>query len=101
MTLIDFDSCAVAEPALDLGKFLADVRYWCAAADRPDVDDAQREFLAGYGEDDLALDRVRCYEALYLMRAAARRVQVSALDWEVRTTALVADATALMGELVA
>lgn len=29
LTLIDFDTCRLADPALDVGKFLADLQLWC------------------------------------------------------------------------
>lgn len=100
VSLIDFDSCASAEPALDLGKFLADLRYWFAAAGRPGLEPAQRAFLAGYGDDGTAEARARSYEAVFLARAAARRVSLADDDWEARTTALVATADSLLGERV-
>ena len=31
--LIDFDSCRLGDPALDLGKFLADLQMWFTAYD--------------------------------------------------------------------
>ena len=30
LALIDFDTCSLADPALDVGKFLADLDYWFA-----------------------------------------------------------------------
>ena len=46
-------------------------------------------------------DRARSYEAVFLARAAARRVPLGDDDWETRTSALADDAGGLLGERVA
>ena len=101
LSLVDFDSCALAEPALDVGKFLADLRYWFATSGRPGIEAAQRAFLLGYWGDPTVPDRARSYEAVFLARAAARRVPLADDDWETRTSALADDAGGLLGERVA
>jgi hypothetical protein len=101
LSLVDFDSCALAEPALDVGKFLADLRYWFAASGRPGLEGAQTAFLLGYWGDATVPDRARSYEAVFLARAAARRVPLGDDDWEARTSALADDAGGLLGERVA
>src|SRR5439155_433482 len=34
LTLLDFGSCGIGDPARDVGKFLADLRWWSALSDR-------------------------------------------------------------------
>ena len=48
LALIDFDTCSLADPALDVGKFLADLDYWFANFGREDPEPVQEQFLAGY-----------------------------------------------------
>jgi len=94
LTLIDFNTCSLAEPALDLGKFLADLHWWYAATPRPSLEWAQRQFLDGYAAAGRApvpperLRRARLYEALVLTKIIAHRVPVFDPAWRPRTTAL-------------
>jgi thiamine kinase-like enzyme len=91
LTLIDLDRCCVADPALDVGKFLADLHWWHLIADRTGVREAQREFLDGYVAvpSSPLMRRARVYEAVLLVKIAARRV---AFDrrWRPLTEALIA-----------
>jgi len=95
-TLIDFDSCACAEPASDLGKFLADLRIRFFLWDKPGLPQVQQRFLDGYGPADPGrLARARLWEALLLVKLAARRVRVDDVDWATRTSMLVGEADRL------
>jgi hypothetical protein len=98
---IDFDNCFLADPALDIGKFLADLQLLYAAHDLPGVEEAQGAFLAGYQIDTPPerLLRARVYEAIKLAKMAARRVYVFEGDWASRTERLIDRAQALMNEL--
>lgn len=99
LTLIDFDTCAIADPASDIGKFLADLRWWYAASDRPDVEQAQAHFLAGYaaaGGSPARIARARLYEVLWLVKLTARRVRLFDANWATRTHQMIEHATALM-----
>lgn len=98
ITLIDFDSCVWADPALDLGKFLADLRYGFHCRNDPHIAAAQERFLAGYGMDEGSplLARAKVYEAVLLVKLAARRVRVDHRYWPTRTAALVAHASDLL-----
>jgi aminoglycoside phosphotransferase (APT) family kinase protein len=99
LTLIDFDRCARADPALDLAKFLADVRWWCGRPRQETVRRAQQEFLRGYGPMPAPrLARARALEALLLVKLTARRVPVHAPDWERRTSELVDAAWRILRE---
>jgi len=98
LTLIDFDRCRLVDPAADVGKLLADLRWWYGACGRADLEWAQQHFLNGYGEGASAarLARARIYEAILLAKIAVRRVRLFEPDWEGRTRALIERAEALL-----
>src|SRR5207245_6334408 len=48
LSLIDFDRCALADPAYDIGKFLADLQSWFFAYNQEGLEQAQERSLAGY-----------------------------------------------------
>jgi aminoglycoside phosphotransferase (APT) family kinase protein len=95
LTVIDFDRCRLDDPACDLGKVLADLRWWYGAGD---LERAQQAFLTGYGQDVSAprLERARVYESMLLVKIAARRVRLFDADWGARMAALVERAEALL-----
>jgi hypothetical protein len=102
LTLLDFDTCGVAEPALDVGKFLADLTWWYATTRRPGLADAQQQFLAGYGASSLdQLARARLYEAVVLTKLTIRRLRRFESDWAARTQELVEHATRLLDAVAA
>jgi len=107
--LVDFDQFCLADPALDLGYFLAYLRppgiWYHRAGTRAWFEEASAAFLAAYadaaqargmGDDELAGVRLRShvYEAALLLKIAARRPNRlhSARPGEVR---------ALLGEVAA
>ena len=98
LVLIDFDNCFFADPALDIGKFLADLQLLYANHCLQGVEEAQEVFLAGYrtGVPVERLLRARLFEAIKLVKMAARRVYVFEQNWASRTTFLIARAQALM-----
>lgn len=98
VTLMDFGTCRVADPALDLGKFLADLHYWQAAAGGPDPRSLQVAFLDGYGNDvpDGRLLRARLYEVIVLIKSTVRRVRLFDRDWSTKTEHLIDRAAALL-----
>ena len=96
----DFDSCRRAEPALDLGKFLADLRWWFSLKGQPGLGDAQERFLEGYGPSPRPrMFRARVYEAISLLKLTARRVPLHDPDWVGRTTMLLVRADDLLRDL--
>jgi phosphotransferase family enzyme len=100
LTLIDFDSCRRAEPALDLGKFFADLRWWFSLNGQPGLGDAQERFLEGYGPSPRPrMVRARVYEAISLLKLTARRVPLQDPDWVGRTATLLARAADLLRDL--
>jgi aminoglycoside phosphotransferase (APT) family kinase protein len=78
LRLLDFDRCGTGDPAADVGKFLADLRWW-TGGDGTGLGDV---FLQRYGTAEPGrLARARAYESLFLLRMAARRVQLQDPDW--------------------
>jgi hypothetical protein len=98
LTLIDFDTCGRAEPALDVGKFLADLQWWYAAYAAPGVEQAQAHFLGGYAATLAAgdLQRARLYETLVLVKMTVHRVPLFRGDWAGRTTDLIRRAESIL-----
>lgn len=103
LSLIDFDSCHLGDPAFDAGKFLADLRFWFSLPRHAmqGLEWAQMHFLEGYARNVPAerLVRARLYEAQQLIKLTARRVPLFALDWECRTTRLVGEAQLALNQL--
>jgi hypothetical protein len=84
--LVDFDTFCQAEPAFDLGRFLAYLRFaetkargGLAVMDRVElIEQLAERFTSAYtraGGDTAALERVDAYEALSLIRQAAHSWQ--------------------------
>ena len=96
--LLDFDRCGRGDPAADLGKFLADLRWW-SAEDAGAAARLHGAFLDGYGAVGPGrAARARAYDALLQLRMAARRVPIQDAEWEGRVTRLVAAAEATLVE---
>lgn len=95
--ILDLDRACAAEPALDLAKLLADLRWWCP--DRADVlEGALRD---GYGPcDPLRWTRAELMAALYEVYFAARRCAVHDPMWPTRVRTQVARAAGRIRETV-
>jgi Ser/Thr protein kinase RdoA (MazF antagonist) len=92
--LLDFDRSGSGDPAADVGKFLADLRWWAGEAALPRLQEA---FLLGYGPCEPGrLARARAHESLFLLRMAARRVRLEDPAWGHRTARTVDVAAALV-----
>lgn len=90
LVLIDFDSCALGDPALDLGKFLADLYWWQHLGGNFERQGAEQAFLAGYGAaagSDRLL-RVRHYTVLWLVKNCLRRFNQFGPQWLEQNEAL-------------
>ena len=98
-TLIDFDTSSLADPAFDVGKFLADLQLWRVSYNLPELEQAQDSFLAGYapGAPTERLVRALLYEAIQLVKVA-RRVPFDR-DWAPRTEELIRRAQAVINDL--
>jgi aminoglycoside phosphotransferase (APT) family kinase protein len=104
LDVADLDRCALAEPALDLGTLLADLRWWYAVSGRAGLAGAQARVLQGYRVDTAAperLQRARLWEAILLVKLTVRRVRLFDRFWRSRTEALVLRAEAVLEGLEA
>jgi hypothetical protein len=101
LVLMDFDTCHLADPAIDVGCFLADWQFSHATADRAGLARDLEHFLAAYsaGVPQERLLRARLYEATGLVKCAVRRVQLFEHDWAARTAGLVRRAQSLINGL--
>jgi aminoglycoside phosphotransferase (APT) family kinase protein len=89
LTILDLDRTGWADPAKDLGKFLADLRWWCADPGR--AASLAVAFRAGYGScDEARWARARLFAALFQLKLTARRCSVHDARWgaQVRTRTL-------------
>ena len=102
ITLMDFDGQRLADPAYDIGRFLADLQLWYLVHNQSGLPQAQERFLAGYapGVPEERLARARLYEVTQLIKIA-RRLPLGDNDWSSRTERLIGRAQALMNELEA
>jgi aminoglycoside phosphotransferase (APT) family kinase protein len=97
VVLIDFDACCVADPALDVGKLLADLQWWHAARGGSGLaPPSQAPFLDAYQAPRERLLRARVYEAVILIRIAAHRVRLFEPRWPERTAHLIGRAEAVL-----
>jgi hypothetical protein len=92
LQVLDTDRCSYGDPAYDLGKMLADLRFWGAVTGSPAAAEAELAVLAAYAGERTRLARARLYAALLLVRMAARRVPLWRPDWGPRTAGLLASA---------
>ena len=103
LVAIDFDSSCLADPALDCGKFLADLRWSNSLFGSPDPEPAQARFLEGYLDGTnprTRLARSHVFEALWLVKIAARRVPIFERDWSYRTEELISQAESVLATTV-
>src|SRR5438132_1571120 len=101
LTLIDFDRCALADPAFDVGKFLADLQWWFTAYGQDGLEQAQEQFITGYapGEPAERLLRARLYEAVELVQMTVLRARLFEQDAVCRTERLIGRAQAVINNL--
>jgi hypothetical protein len=107
LTLIDFDTCTLTDPALDLGKFLADLDWWFARKGISGVEEAQAQLLQGYtGQGHVDPDirerlrRARLFHVLILVKIAARRAPLHKKDWAATTARMVKRANEVLHKKV-
>jgi aminoglycoside phosphotransferase (APT) family kinase protein len=101
LTLIDPDRCCLADPALDVGKFLADLQWWQLTSDRAGLREFQGDFLSGYAAASSSprIRRARVYEAVLLVKIAARRVALFDPRWCALTAELIARSEGTLADL--
>ena len=96
LTLIDFDTCTLTDPALDIGKFLADLEWWFTLQGISGVEEAHAELLKGYlgeGASDQTIHervaRARLFHILILVKIVVRRVPIFRKDWATMTVRMI------------
>jgi hypothetical protein len=97
IAVLDPDRCAIADPALDLGKLLADLRWWEWVTGNA-FTELEAALLAGYRADAARLRRARLFAALLLVKMAGRRVSVARRDWTVATSEVIDIACGLLDQ---
>ena len=100
LTMMDFDTVRLADPALDVGCFLADWQFWNVVSHQAGLEKPEN-FLAGYasGVPKERLMRARLYEATGLIKCAVRRVQLFEHDWASRVAGLVERSQVALNDL--
>jgi Ser/Thr protein kinase RdoA (MazF antagonist) len=103
VTLIDFDTCTLTDPALDLGKFLADLEWWFTLRGLSGVEEAQAELLKAYSVEEEShqalhkrLERAKLFHVLIFVKIVARRVPIYEKDWAARTAQLIERASQVL-----
>ena len=101
LTMMDFGTVHSADPALDVGCFLADWQFWNVVSHQAALEKMQENFLAGYapGVPKERLMRARLYEAIGLIKCAVRRVQLFEHDWASRVAGLVERSQVALNDL--
>jgi len=101
LTLIDFDSAALTDPAADLGKFLADLHWWQALDRRFDRQPPVAALLTGYGPttDRAFYRRTQLYSALTLVKNTVRRLNLFDTTWLTQSQTLLTRAVALLPDI--
>lgn len=98
LTLIDFDTCTLTDPALDVGKFLADLDWWFALRGMSGVEEAQAELLKGYRGESRAntahdmherLARAKLFHVMILTKIIVRRVPLYKKNWAELTSRMI------------
>ena len=99
LTVIDLDRCGYADPAIDIGKLLADLRWWCERIGL-DPETVQALLLTGYGDCDRArLARAQAYEVLFQVKIAGRRLSLDDVAWAHHVTEAVGQAESCLARL--
>jgi hypothetical protein len=107
LTLIDFDTCTLTDPALDIGKFLADLEWWFNLEGISRVEEAQAELLNGYmgarASDQTLQDRLRrarLFHVLILVKIIVRRVPLYKKEWGTMTARLIERAAQVLHQTI-
>ncbi|HXQ36423.1 MAG TPA: aminoglycoside phosphotransferase family protein, partial [Anaerolineales bacterium] len=107
LTLIDFDTCTLTDPALDLGKFLADLEWWFTLKGISRVEEAQAELLKGYlgeGKPNQSINerlvRANLFYVLILTKIVVRRVPIFRKEWASMTERMIERAAKVLDKAV-
>lgn len=94
--VLDFDGFGAGDPAADVGKLRADLR-WCSRGDGATAAALRAALDIGYGAAGPAQSaRAEVYDGLFQLRLAARRARVQDEGWERRVVEAVESAAATL-----
>ena len=107
LTLIDLDTCTLTDPALDLGKFLADLEWWFEREGISGIEETHAALIKGY-QDELVgnsvinerLRRAKLFHVLILVKIVARRVPLYKKEWTAMTAHLVERASQRLNQAI-
>ena len=100
MSFLDFGPNGKGDPAMDVGKFLADLRWWQPPRS-PIGRELRAAFLRGYadeGDDARDARRTGLWEAVLFLSIGAHRIPLWDAAWERRTRSLVDEAARALSE---
>ncbi|MGO4596113.1 aminoglycoside phosphotransferase family protein [Terrabacter sp. 2RAF25] len=81
LVLLDFDRVTVGDPAVDVGKLLADLRWWSRVGRRSPTTPVDA-FLRGYGPcPPTRVGRALLYDVVFQLRALGRRIPLHEPGW--------------------
>lgn len=107
LTLIDLDTCTLTDPALDLGKFLADLEWWFEREGISGIEEAHAALIKGYQDETVGnsvinerLRRAKLFHVLILVKIVARRVPIYKEEWTAMTAHLVARASQRLNQAI-
>lgn len=81
LRLLDVDRVTTGDPALDLGKFTADLRWWTRSGG-VDAGPLVSAFLEGYGPCPRARRRrADLYDVMFQLRSVGRRIPLQEAGW--------------------
>jgi hypothetical protein len=90
LRLLDLDRVTLGDPALDLGKMTADLR-WSAATNDTAAEPLLDAFLDGYGEcPPHRLRRAAGYDDIFMVRSVGRRIPLHEPGWSARVERMLA-----------
>ncbi|HEX7248233.1 MAG TPA: aminoglycoside phosphotransferase family protein [Actinomycetota bacterium] len=101
MSFLDFGASGSGDPMVDVGKFLADLRWWRSPRSSAAGRQLRTAFLRGYGFADGSVHavRARAWESVLFLSISAHRVPLWDLRWERWTRSLVDEAERCLHEM--
>ena len=107
LTLIDLDTCTLTDPALDIGKFLADLEWWFTLKGISGIEEAHAELLKSYSGEEKSdhtikerLARARLFYVLILVKIVLRRVPIYKKEWAEITARMIERAAQVLHKAI-
>jgi hypothetical protein len=97
----------MTDPALDLGKFLADLEWWFEREGISGIEEAHAALIQGYQDEaagnsviNARLRRAKLFHILILVKIVARRVPLYKKEWTAMTAHLVERASQRLDQAI-